>query len=265
MATAKRKTARAIHANKGVEVAYRKELDKLIAEMSNSFEYWLSAAYKANPPRMETAIAEDALPSLELSRKIRDLGKRWVKKFDDMAVKIATKFTESGRKSTDSAFKSALKDAGWSVEFQMTPVMRDVVNATIADNVSLIKSIPSQYLTQVEGIVMRGYVAGRDLKMISDELQERYGKTKDRAAFIALDQSNKLTAAVTQARRVELGLFEAEWQHSGGGKEPRPSHVKAGKEKKRFDVRVGCYIDGEYILPGQKPRCRCSSKTVLPF
>lgn len=261
----KPKTARAIHANKGVEVAYRKELDKLIAEMSNSFEYWLSAAYKANPPRMEAALAQDALPSLELSKKIRDIGKRWIKKFDDMAAKIATKFTESGRKSTDSAFKSALKDAGWSVEFQMTPVMRDAMNATIQENVSLIKSIPQQYLTDVEGIVMRGFTQGRDLKTISDELQSRYGVTKRRAALISRDQSNKLTATVTQARRVELGLFEAEWVHSGGGKEPRQSHVKAGKDRKRFDVRVGCLIDGAHILPGQLINCRCSSKTILPF
>jgi uncharacterized protein with gpF-like domain len=143
--------------------------------------------------------------------------------------------------------------------------MRDAMNATIEANVSLIKSIPSQYLTEVEGIVMRGFSSGRDLKTISDELQKRYGITARRAAFIAQDQNDKLTATVTQARRVELGLFDAEWQHSHAGKEPRPSHVKAGKEKKRFDVRKGCYIDGEWILPGQKPRCRCSSRTILPF
>ena len=265
MASKKQKTARAVLPNNGVEQSYKRALDSLISEMSNSDEYWLSAAYKANPPRMETAIAQDALPSLELSRKIRDLGKRWIKKFDDMAVKIATNFTNSGRKATDSAFKSALKDAGWSVEFQITPIMRDAMNATIQENVSLIKSIPQQYLTDVEGIVMRGFTAGRDLKTISDELQSRYGVTKRRAALISRDQSNKLTATVTQARRVELGLFEAEWVHSGGGKEPRQSHVKAGKDRKKFDVRKGCLIDGVFILPGELINCRCSSKTILPF
>lgn len=263
IAKQKPKTARAVHANKGVEMAYKRALDNLVAEMSNSFEYWLSAAYKANPPRMEVAM--DALPSLELSRKIRELSKRWIKKFDDMALAISTKFTNSGRKATDSSFQQSLKDAGWAVEFQVTPVMRDAMNATIAENVALIKSIPRQYSTEVEGIVMRGFTRGRDLKTISDELQSRYGVTKNRAALIARDQSNKLTATVTQARRVELGLFEAEWVHSGGGREPRQSHVKAGKEHKRFDVRQGCLIDGVYILPGELINCRCSSKTILPF
>lgn len=263
MATIKRKTARAVLPNVGVQMAYKRAMEKLIDEMSNSFEYWLAAAYKANPPRMEVAM--DALPSAELSKKVRDLGKRWIKKFDDMAASIAQKFTESGRKATDSSFQQALKDAGFSVEFKVTPVMRDAMNATIADNVALIKSIPRQYATQVEGIIMRGYASGRDLKSITDDLQERYGITHRRAAFIARDQSNKLNAVVTRARRVELGLFKARWRHSGAGKEPRPSHVKAGKEKKEFDVREGCLIDGKHILPGEDPGCRCSSETILPF
>lgn len=263
LATQKLKTARAVTPNLGVQQAYKRELDKLIAEMSNSFEYWVAAAYKANPPRMEVAM--DALPSSELAKKIAAIGKRWINKFDDMAEKIATKFAESGRKATDSSFQSALKDAGWAVKFQVTPVMRDAMNATITDNIALIKSIPQEYLTDVQGIVMRGYTQGRDLSAISDELQHRYGVTSRRASFIALDQSNKLNATVTQARRVELGLFEAEWQHSGGGKEPRPEHVKAGKEKRKFDVRKGCLIGGKYILPGVEPGCRCSSRTVLPF
>lgn len=263
MTAPKRKTARAVHPNKGVEMQYRRALDDLVAEMSNSFEYWLSAAYKANPPRMEVAM--DALPSSELSKRLSELGKRWIKKFDDMADKIATKFATSGRKATDSAFQSALRDAGFTVEFKITPVMRDAMNATITENVGLIKSIPQQYLTDVEGIIMRGFSQGRDLKTISDDLQSRYGVTKRRAALIARTQSNMLTATVTQARRVELGLFEAIWVHSSAGKEPRPSHVKAGREKQKFDVREGCLIDGEKILPGVKINCRCSSRTILPF
>lgn len=265
MPTPKRKTARAVHANPGVTAKYRRQVDALVKEMSNSIEYWVIAAYRANPPRMEVAVAQDALPSFELGKRIRELSKRWIKKFDDMAEKIATSFAESGRKATDNSFQQSLKEAGFAVNFKVTPVMRDAINATIQENVSLIKSIPQQYLTDVEGIVMRGFTKGRDIKSISDDLQARYGVTKRRAALIARDQSNKLTATVTQARRIELGLLEAEWVHSGGGKEPRKSHVKAGKDHLRFDVRKGALIDGEYILPGELINCRCSSKTILPF
>lgn len=257
------RTARAIHANAGVHAKYRDQLDKLVREMSKSVEYWLEAAYKTNPPRMELAM--DALPSKEMSARIKELAKRWVSRFNEMAEKIADNFVRTGAKHTDASFQAALRDAGFTVKFQNTPIVRDAINASIQENVALIKSIPQHYMTEVEGIVMRGYTRGRDLQYISDELRHRYGVTKRRAALIARDQSNKLNATITQARRVELGLFKAIWVHSGGGKEPRHSHVKAGRDKLEFDVREGAYIDGEYILPGELINCLCTSKTVLPF
>lgn len=259
MPTKKPKTARAVRANAGVEAAYRRRLDALVDDMSRSVTYWVEAAYKANPPRM----AQDALPSKELQKRLRELSKRWLARFDDMAQRIAEQFVTSSRRATDTAFAASLKAAGWTVEFRMTPAMRDALNATIGENVALIRSIPQQYLLEVEGIVMRGFSQGRDLKQISDALQKRYGITKRRAALIARDQSNKLTATVVKARRLELGITKAIWQHSHAGKEPRPSHVAA--DGKEFDIAKGCYIDGEWIQPGQMVNCRCTSRTVLPF
>lgn len=275
----KKKTARAVQPNIGVERAYKKELERLVSEMSKSTEYWIEAAYKANPPRMEEAeIAEDARvgtksklaqewtslrsPSARMRKPMKELADRWIARFDEMSVNIATKFAVSGMKHTDAAFKSALKDAGWTVDFKVTPVMRDAMNATIQENVALIRSIPEQYFLEINGIVNRGFTAGRDLHYISQELQKRYGVTSRRAALIARDQSNKLNATVTQARRVDLGLFEAQWLHSGAGKHPRPSHLKAGRDKLKFDIRQGAYLDGKWVLPGQEINCHPGNSEV---
>lgn len=263
MAKKPAKYVRAIRPNAGVEAAYRRALEKMVKEMSHSAKYWIEASYKANPPTLEMAM--DALPSQELSKRIKEVARRWIKRFDDMADKIAKQFVESGRSTTDRAMMSAFKDAGWTVDFKMTRGMKDAMNATIKENVALVKSIPQQYFLEVEGIVMRGFTKGRDLQLITEELQKRYGITKRRAAFIARDQANKANATVVQARRVELGLFKAIWIHSSGGKHPRPSHVKAGKDKLEFDVRIGAEIDGERIQPGYLPNCRCGSRTILPF
>lgn len=262
---AKSKTLRPIRPNAGVEAAYRRALDKMVLQMSRSFEYWIKAAYRANPPRLEKEIAEDALPSEAIARRIRSLTRQWQTRFDDMADQVAERFVKSSARSTDSAFQSALKDSGWTVDFKVTPVVRDVMSAAVIENVSLIQSIPSKYATEVEGIVMRGYTRGRDLEYITSEIEKRYGIARRRAINIARDQSNKMNAVVTRARRVELELYDSEWAHSGAGKEPRVSHVKAGKDKLKFDIREGAYIDGEWILPGEKPGCRCLSRVVLPF
>lgn len=112
---------------------------------------------------------------------------------------------------------------------------------------------------------MRGVQTGRDLAQITTDLQEQHGVTRRRAAFIARDQSNKATASLTRARQIEAGLTEAIWVHSGGGKEPRPSHLKAGRDKARYDIREGWYDphEGKHILPGELINCRCVSRAVV--
>ena len=150
------------------------------------------------------------------------------------------------------------------MKFRLTPAMRDVLDATVAENVSLIKSIASEYHTQVEGLVMRSVTAGRDLSFLTKELQERYGVTRRRAEFISLDQNNKATASLQRARQLELNLGTGIWMHSGGGRHPRPTHVK--NNGKQFSIRDGWpdpALKGKKIWPGTEPNCRCVWRPVV--
>jgi SPP1 gp7 family putative phage head morphogenesis protein len=245
-----------------VEAAYRKKLRSLIDSMASSVEYWLTAQYRKRPPRV-AALAQDATPFDDMDQAWLDVAERWQRNFDESAPRIAEVYASSMFKATDTAFKMALKDAGWSVAFKMTPAMRDAFSATVGENVGLIKSIPEQYLQQVQGVVARAYTTGRDLETMVRELRELYPKATNRAVLIARDQSNKANAVVTNTRMMELGITEAIWMHSSGGKEPRPDHVAANGKK--YKIAEGCLISGEYILPGQKINCRCTSRAVLPI
>jgi SPP1 gp7 family putative phage head morphogenesis protein len=259
------KTVRAIHANRGVEAQYRKALLSLIEEMVGSVEYWLQAAYRKSPPRMSALVemASDATPSDDVLSALGRLKKRWLKAFRNDGASIAEKYVTRLYKTTDSAFRTALRDAGMSVEFKMSPAMRDAFNATISENVSLIRSIPEQYLQQVEGIVTRSYSVGGDLHTMVKELKELHPKLGRRAELIARDQCSKAHAVVNRARMLELGITDAIWMHSHAGKVPRPAHVAANE--KRFKVAEGCLISGQYVLPGQEINCRCTCRAVLPW
>lgn len=252
---------RPVHPNAGLEALYRKRLIKLIECMSNSVEYWLRASYRKNEPR----IAQDESPADALRRSVRQLSVQWVRNFDRMAVQLGGYFATAVKDRSDAVLKKILKDGGWTVDFRMTPAMRDIRDATVHANVQLIKSIPREYLGQVEQIVMRGVQTGRDLGQVSQDLQERLGVSKSRAAFIARDQNQKASAAFTRARQIEIGIDEAVWMHSGAGKVPRPSHVKAGRDKQRYSVREGWYDPHEkkYILPGELINCRCVGRAVI--
>ena len=255
----KRIILKPLHANAGIRSAYQQKLFRLIRDMQRSYLYWLRAQYRETPPRM----AKDATPAKELQRELKKLGIRWERQFEEAAPKLAAFFAKSTAARTDAALKSILKKGGFTVRFQMTQAMRDILNGTIAENVSLIKSIASEYHTQVEGLVMRSVIAGRDLSFLTGELEKRYGITRRRAAHIALNQNNQATSALQRARSIEIGITEAIWVHSGGGKTPRKSHI--AQNGKPYNIAKGWFDPDvkEHIWPGQLINCRCVSKAIV--
>jgi SPP1 gp7 family putative phage head morphogenesis protein len=232
----------------------------LINDMHAAVEQLVTIAYRNAPP-----VAMDASPVRAMKKQLKELVNQWQRKFDGAAPKIAEAYLKGSFKATDSAMRMALKDAGWAVQFKMTPAMQEAFQASLAENVGLIKSIPQEYLQQVEGAVMRSYTRGRDLQSLVTALKALYPKAANRAHFIALDQSNKANSVVTRARQLELGIVEGVWMHSHAGKVPRPTHV--AMNGKRYKIAEGMYDSAvdRFIFPGEEPGCRCTGRSVLPF
>ena len=260
-------TLRPVRPNAGLEAEFRRKLTKLVAEMHESVVYWTTATYRGNEPEV-TQLGQDESPAAALRAIMRKLASRWLRNFEEAAPKLAQWFATAVKDRSDATLRKILKDGGFSIEWKMTPAMNDAMQATIGEQVSLIKSIPSQYFTQIEGMVMRSVTTGRAVGDLAKDLEKAFGVTTRRARFIALDQSNKASATLTRVRQLESVGADAEaiWVHSAGGKVPRPSHVKAGREKTRYRVSEGWYDpdEGEKILPGQLINCRCCSRLVIP-
>lgn len=255
------KVLKPVHPNAGIGADYRGRLDRMVDRMQRSYAYFLKAQYREMPPRM----AMDETPAKELERELRRLGIQWEKEFARLAPKMARWFSASVERRSTLAMKKMLKDAGMTVNYVMTPAMRDVFQATVQENVSLIKSIASQYHTDVTGLVMRSVQAGRDLAPLAKELEARYGITRRRAALIARDQNNKATAVMSRVRQTEAGIKQAVWLHSLGGKEPRKTHV--ANNGKVYDIAVGWFDPDprvrKRIWPGELINCRCVPKPIV--
>lgn len=255
---ARRPTFRALQTNAGITVAYRKKLLAVIDEMIASYRYWVKAAYRKNPP---ATMAQDSYADLQ--REIRKLGRRWTKQFEDMSQDLGKWFAISIDKRNHNALKALLKKSGWTVKYQRTKKMNEVMSAIIADNVSLIKTIPKQFHTQIEGKVNRSVAAGRDLFTLSQDLEKTYKVTRKRAALISRDQNNKATNQLARVRYMGMNLNEAIWMHSHAGKTPRRSHL--ANHGKTFNLDTGWYDpdEKEWILPGYLINCRCTMRPVV--
>lgn len=249
----------------GLAIVYRKRLRGLLEQMHRSVVYWVLAAYRQNEPRI-VGLAQDAAPADALNKIMQELGKRWRSRFDDSSKDLAAYFAQATSKRTDAQLRAILKKAGFTIPYKLTKAQQDVFKATVNENVGLIKTIPEQYLSKVNGAVTRAIQAGHDVGALKKELEHGYGITERRASLIARDQTRKATAAFTRVRQLEVGATEAIWMHSHAGKQPRPSHVKAGRDKVRYNIAEGWYDPDEdkYIVPGELINCRCSSKTIIP-
>lgn len=124
--------------------------------MHNSVLYWLRAEYR------KTDLAQDASPVNLMRGAMQQLARRWQKKFDEMALRLARRFAGDVLKNSDASLSTALRDAGFTVPFRMTAEMNTALQASITENVNLIRSIPQQHLTQVETLVMQSVGRGRE-------------------------------------------------------------------------------------------------------
>lgn len=268
----------AIVPNVQTEVAYRNALAKAIANMTASYEYWMRSKYRraldtnmAAGRLPDPTTAQDALPgpsesASDMFDELARLRAHWEQHFHRMSAKLATQMLEAMYADNTRSWGSKLKRAGFDIELQLSPPQKLILKAKLPENVALIRSIQQDYHKDIEGIVSRNFLKGRDLATMAEEIQERGGVSTRRAALIARDQSNKATAQMNAARQQELGLNWATWIHSSAGKEPRHTHVKAGREQWIFDTQAGINFGDSFgqVLPGEAINCRCHSRTIIP-
>jgi uncharacterized protein with gpF-like domain len=266
------KTLAPIVTNAQTRLKYQRALDKAVVNMQASYEWWIGARYRKAVESNQDAgrLALDAnTPGGDASGLFAELArlkKYWANYFDKFAKTLAEQMTEAWYKDNSTQWQGKLKRAGFDVPMQLTPSQRLILKTKVPENVALIKSIQAQYHGDIEGIVSRNFLKGRDLAAMSEEIRKRGKVTQNRAAFIARDQSDKATSQMNDARQRELGIKYAVWQHSTAGKEPREKHVRAGREQWVFKVGTGVDFGDQFgvVLPGEAINCHCTSRSIIP-
>lgn len=249
--------------NAGVEADYYHDLLTPINEMGAEFRLMLLGSgfqWAFN------GIARDADPVSVIREKLDAFAERWTGKWASMEKRIASQFASGAWTAADNGVRASFAKAGFTLKFRPTRPMLLSYNTRVQANVDLIRSIPQQYLKDVSQKVWDTVTTTGDLNKLTQDIQAVGGITQRRAAFIAKDQNAKAKADFEKTRRIEIGITEAEWQHSAAGVEPRPTHLKAGKDRQRYNVAVGWFDPAvnKHVWPGTEIGCRCSSRAVIP-
>lgn len=134
--------------------------------------------------------------------------------------------------------------------YRAEPWLREMQELWVSENTRLIKSIPDDELSDMEGIIQRGVMNGSGADTIKKQIQERYGVTERRAKLIAVDQTGKANSALTKQRQSDAGISGYKWRGVLDERE-RPEHKAREGNSYKWNKPPP---DGH---PGQPIRCRC--------
>lgn len=203
--------------------------------------------------------------------------------FGAQVERIANRTISRAEASNAEEFQASINAAvGVNMSAIIKPrAIADYVQASVAENVSLIKSIPEEYFRKVEGLVLGGMKDGLAPTAIAKQIQEETGTTYKRAKFIARDQMAKINSDLTRKRQTDAGI---EFYQSLDADDVRVSGNPSGLYPKS---KISCwgiarrdigYGKGVYLVsdgaswggvtglhPGKHhPGCRCVAKALIP-
>lgn len=273
----KKRKLKAVSPNDYVESEYRGYMQKIIKEMAEEVRIGLLPIIKRNKPNyigdanVVDGWADDVTAFFESFRG------KWTSIFFRNKVRSDIQRPLSMAESNTTA--QFLKNVNKAVGVDVTTMLKsegieNIMTSALQENVSLVTSIPDEYLKRIESIVYTGMQSGRYPTAIAKDLQEATGVSWRRAKVIARDQVAKINSAVDSERSQNLGIEYYRWSTSSdlrvsgnpSGRYPKAKIRCWHISRKDIGYGVGVYTykhgadyAGEKNLhPGNAhPQCRC--------
>lgn len=250
--------------NMGAQAKYVHALTSLTAQMTAQVKREIVKLFKTDAAAAH--FGQDATIASQSRILIADLGARFNDLFAKKAKPLAETMVKDADKVSTTTMHSSLQKLSGGMSLKTSAWssgLENIYKASVAENVSLIKSIASEYLQKVEGAVMRSITTGNGLQDLIPALEQYEGMTHRRAKNIALDQTRKAYNSINKGRMQALGVSKFMWHHSGGGAHPREDHIEMDGQIYSFDnLPVIDERTGERGIPGQAPNCFPSESNV---
>lgn len=195
-------------------------------------------------------------------------------RMEQLAPQAARSFVSAADVANKEAMQKNIASA-LSVDFATvidSQNIKPLLDQALVDNTALIKSISTEHFAKVSQAVLDNYrgVPQVDGVSLTQRLQKIGGISKNRAKFIARDQTAKLTGDLNQARQQDNGIDEYTWHNSQDRRvvgNPAGLYPKGNRAHENHWDREGVTYswanppgDGH---PGHAPNCRCYAKPKL--
>jgi uncharacterized protein with gpF-like domain len=282
----KPKAPKPVMPSKEAERYYLGQLRALVRAMASELIASLEPALKRLKPAYiaDSRVTLDGSWTDEILKSIRSVSQRFTSPlFEAQIQRVAA--TTISRAEADNAedFRDSINKAV-GIDFQLITKpkgMTDYLEASTAENVNLIKSIPADYFKKVETIVLGGMKDGLAPTTIAKQIQEETGASARRAKLIARDQVSQLNSDLTRQRQTAAGIVHYKVQDADdvrvsgnpSGKYPNAKISCWGIARQDIGYGPGVYKVAEgatwkgvtNLHPGKHhPLCRCVGIAMIP-
>ncbi|MFK2876902.1 phage head morphogenesis protein [Rhodanobacter hydrolyticus] len=251
----------------GIAAEFYKPVRLMLEKMGAEIKREMLAAFHAAGMDHMAMDAPDG--SSQARIRLNKIGNKWKPRFSELSKRIVDRMMAQTLKNSAVTLGMSLRQISKDFEVDtsfLNDRIEQVISASTQEAANLIKVIPEQYLSDVQGAVMRSISTGKGLKDLVPTLNRLYDGRIKHARNVALDQTRKAYSNITAARLQALGCESFIWVHTGGGKHPRKDHIDMSGNEYRYDdlpvigVMYGQEVRGK---PGDLPFCRCIQKPVF--
>lgn len=212
----------------------------------------------------------------------------------DIINQTIKKIREESASSMDpSIVARRIQDTAWAIDnagrdlfrrqfqtvFSVNPIAAEPwleaeVKAFVAENASLISTIPGESLSDIEQMVFRDARRGLSPQGIRANILKQFNTTEARAQLIARDQVSKFNGRLTELRQKQSGITRYIWRDSEDGRVRTFSNTSGTSDHARLSGETFSWDDppvtvfkgkraGERNHPGVDIQCRCYAEPVI--
>lgn len=183
------------------------------------------------------------------------------------------RIADMGHKTAVKEWKKVIhKTLGIDIleDYYSSEQYQKILKEWIAENVSLIQTVPMDSLGKMQEIIFTSYIEGSTVTDIVRQMQKQYVMDKSHARMIARDQTARLNAAITQHQQTDAGIDRYKWSAAGDSR-TRDCHAYLdGKifswdnpQEMWYMTKKGRVMTGRRCHPGEDYQCRCCALPVF--
>ncbi|QYY33431.1 minor capsid protein [Cupriavidus pinatubonensis] len=193
---------------------------------------------------------------------IEQLLRRYAEALTPWAEATAARMLADVNRRDEAAWMAQAQDMSRALRLEIrTAPTGATMQALMAEQVGLIKSIPLEAAERVHRLTIEGLEDSTRASEISKAIQASGDVAKSRADLIARTEVARTASTLTEARAMHVGSTHYIW-HTSEDSDVRESH-------RRMDGKVVAWSDPPTIdkmtgHAGQFPNCRCWAEPIIP-